>query len=162
MENQQGLAKTYARNKHSVTKPETFSPRVRARSEGPRRISPRPRAGAAHDPTCQPALLPRGRKAPAANRYRSLRQEGPRNPQNAPYVHASSTQAGRWWSTWRGTRRTRPPRRKTGRRPPSSSRDGQLDLRGTLLTPSAPLPRAPHNAAAPKGGEEWGRRGPGG
>ena len=89
--------------------------------------------------------------APSASGCRSLRQGGPRNPHNAPYVRTSTTQAERCWNTWRGTRCTLPPQRKTRRRPPTSSRGGHGDPCCTPCTPSAPL-QAPGHAASP--GEE--------
>ena len=94
-------------------------------------------------------------KAPSANRCRSLRQRGPRNPQSAPNEQTSSTQAGQCWNTWRDMRCTPPPRRKTRRRPPISSRDGHGGHRGCPVRP-APLflPQANGNVAAPEGEEE--------
>ena len=66
-----------------------------------------------------------------------LPARGATEPTNAPYVRTSTTQAGRYWNTWCGTRCTLPPQRKRRRRAPTSSRGGHGDPRGTPRTPRA-------------------------
>ena len=100
-------------------------------------LDPRPR----HEPSvCRPRAarwcrtrfrwptyhLTRCRRAPSASWCRSTQQGGPRND---PYVRTSTTQSGRCWTTWRGTRW------KTRKWPPTSSRGGHGDPRGTPRTP---------------------------
>ena len=100
-------------------------------------------------------------RGPFASRCCSLRHGGPRNPQSATYVQTSSTQAQQCWNTWRGTRCTRPPRQKTKRRPPISSRPGHGGARGKPRTPSAPPSQAADNVGAPEGKEEAADAAPG-
>ena len=83
------------------------------------------------------------RRATSKRRCRSPRHGGPRSQQNAPYVRTSTTQAGRCWNTWRGTRCTPPPRWMTRRRPPTSSKGGHGGHNGMPRTPGAPRPGRP-------------------
>ena len=80
---------------------------------------------------------------PSASRYRSRRRGGPESPENASCVQRSSTEVGPGWNNWRGTQCTLLPRQKTGKRPPTSPKEGHGGPGGTPPTPPPPPLRRP-------------------
>ena len=102
--------------------------------------------------SCRPTYpSTRRQRAPCASRCCSLRQGGPHNPQSAPYVQTSSTQAGLCSRTWRGTRC---PGRRQGSGPHILQGRARRSPWHVPYAERPPPSQAAGKVAAPEGGEE--------